>query len=470
MIHTLLLLLTLATAFAARAQNTAAPTTKTNATWRVGVASAVITPAQPMWMAGYASRTNVSQGKAQDLFVKALALDDGAGGRLVIVTMDLIGVPRSLRKNLETRLLAAHQLRPENFLLNASHTHCGPEFRVGRTPADDGAFGPTQPSASYGAGLEEKVFHVIGAALTNAAPARIGYSHARCGVAMNRRLPSGTNYQNSPYPDGPVDHSVPVLRVEGADGKLRAVLFGYACHNTTLGFYQFCGDYAGFAQQYLEADHPGATALFLTGCGGDQNPYPRGTLDLAQRHGRSLATAVEAALLPKPRVLTGPLRAAFAEIELPYATAPGREEFERRLLSKDKYEVQHATRMLAALKQDGRLPEKYPYPVQVVRFGNELTLVALGGETVVDYSLRLKRELAGPASAAGAACMAVWVSGYSNDVMAYIPSERVLREGGYEGGGAMRFSTTHPGPWAAGVEERIVGQVREMERGLRREP
>lgn len=123
--------------------------------------------------------------------------------------------------------------------------------------------------------------------------------------------------------------------------------------------------------------------------------------------------------------------------------------------------------MLAVLKQGGNLPEKYPYPVQVVRFGGELTLVALGGETVVDYSLRLKRELSGPAGAVGAA---VWVSGYSNDVMAYIPSERVLREGGYEGGGAMRFSTTHPGPWAAGVEERIVAKVRELERGLRRDP
>lgn len=430
----------------------------TNALWRVGVASTAITPAQPMWMAGYAARTNVSQGKAQELFAKALALEDGTNGRLVVVTMDLIGVPRVLRKNLETRLLAAHKLRPENFLLNASHTHCGPEFRVGRTPADDGEFKPSQAGAVYGTQLEDKIFHLIGAALSNSAPARLGYSHARCGVAMNRRLPSGTNYQNSPYPDGPVDHSVPVLRVDGVDGRLRAVLFGYACHNTTLAFYQFCGDYAGFAQEFLEADNPGVTALFLTGCGGDQNPYPRGTLELARRHGRSLATAVEAALLPKPRILNGPLRTALAEIDLAYAPAPGRDEFERRLKSRDKYEVQHATRMLALLDRGERLPAKYPYPVQVIHLGPGLTLVALGGETVVDYSLRLKRDLPGPA---------VWVSGYSNDVMAYIPSQRVLREGGYEGGGAMRFSTTHPGPWADGTEELIVRKVLELDRSLR---
>ena len=77
---------------------------------------------------------------------------------------------------------------------------------------------------------------------------------------------------------------------------------------------------------------------------------------------------------------------------------------------------------------------------------------------VVDYSLRLKRELAGPA---------VWVAGYSNDVMAYIPSQRVLHEGGYEAGGAMRFSTTHPGPWADSTEDRIVKQVLELHQRLR---
>jgi hypothetical protein len=248
-----------------------------------------------------------------------------------------------------------------------------------------------------------------------------------------------------------------VLRVDGADGKLRAVLFGYACHNTTLSFYQFCGDYAGFAQNYFETDHPGVTALFMTGCGGDQNPYPRGTIDLAQRHGRSLATAIEAALLPKPRVLAGPLRSMFQEIDLTYAP-PSREEFERRLASKNKYEVQHATRMLAILKGGGKLPEKYSYPVQVIQFGHDLTLVALAGETVVDYSLRLKRELAGPA---------VWVSGYNNDVMAYIPSRRVLHEGGYEASGAMMFSLIHPGPWADDTEDRIIGAVRKLDNALK---
>lgn len=426
--------------------------------WKAGTASAVITPEENMPMAGYAARNKPSEGKAQDLFAKALALEDADGGRFVFVTMDLIAVPRDLRAKLEKRARETHALAPERLLLNASHTHCGPEFRIGKTNADDS---PTSSSLGerYGAQLEEKLFTLIGTALQDLAPAKLAYSHARAGISMNRRLPTEKGFQNSPFPDGPVDQDVPVLSVRGANEKLRAVLFGYACHNTTLGFYQFCGDYAGFAQEYLQADHPGATALFLNGCSGDQNPYPRGTIEFAQRHGRALAMAVEAALsVAKPRPVSGPIRAALERIDLAYGPVPTRDELQAEAKSTDKYTASHGRRLLAKLDADGSLPVSYPYPVQVAHFGGDLVLAALGGEVVVDYSLRLKRELAGKA--------AVWIAGYSNDVMGYIPSRRVREEGGYEGAEAMRF-TSHPGPWAPELEEKIVGKVRELDRQLR---
>jgi len=431
-------------------------------TWKAGAASVVITPDVDMPMAGYASRNKPSEGKAQDLFAKALALEDAAGGRFVIVTMDLIGVPRDLRLHLTKRAKEAYALPGERLLLNASHTHCGPAFRIEKSEADD--VPPSEaPGDIYGRKLEEKLFTLIGEALKNSAPARLSYTHARAGFAMNRRLPSDKGFQNSPYPDGPVDHDVPVLSVLGADGMLRAVMFGYSCHNTTLGFYQFCGDYAGFAQECLQSDHPGTVALFLNGCSGDQNPYPRGTVEFAQRHGRALAMAVEAALTVKPqREVHGPLTAEFAEVPLAYGPVPTREEFEQRLQSRDKYTVSHAQRMLDHLKNEGKLPTDYPYPVQVVHFGDDLVLAALGGEVVVDYSLRLKRELAGRA--------AVWIAGYSHDVMGYIPSRRVREEGGYEGGEAMRYSSTHPGPWAPELEEKIAGKVRELHGHLSQPP
>jgi len=421
--------------------------------WKAGTAVAVITPAEPMWMAGYAARNKPAEGKVQDLFAKALALEDAAGTRLVVVTTDLIGIPRDLRDAVVEQSAKRFTLPSQALLLNASHTHCGPELR-----ADKGAIygldaARIEQTEAYWDRLVEQLVALVGEALDNLAPARLRYTHGRAGFAMNRRLPTDEGIENAPYPDGPVDHDVPVLRVETPEGALRAVLFGYACHNTTLSFYQICGDYAGYAQEYLEANHPGVTALFLAGCGGDQNPQPRGTLELAGQHGRALANGVEAALLWKrPREVHGPLRVTLDEVTLDFLPPPAREELLAQSGAENQYERRHAEVLLDELNRKGRIRSTYPYPVQVVRFADDLTLVALAGEVVVDYSLRLKRELAGPA---------VWIAGYSNDVFGYVPSLRVLTEGGYEGGGAMRY-TTLPGPFAPSVEERIVAKVHEL--------
>lgn len=432
--------------------------------WKAGVATEVVTPERPMWMAGYASRNRPSEGKVHDLFIKALALENPDGKRLVIVTSDLISVPGPIRENLERAVGEKFDLPAEALMLNCSHTHCGPEIRTSRWSLDGLPPQRLDSARAYVEALEAKLVRVVGNALDALAPARISFCRARCGFAMNRRTPSPTGFRNFPNPAGPVDHDVPVLRVDGPDNKLRAILFGYACHNTTLGFYKFCGDYAGFAQQFIEQAHPGATALFVQGCGGDQNPYPRRTLELAEQHGRSLANAVEAALQTNAKPLSKPLRMAYGRATLEYSTPPTRQELMERARSKNRYEQVYAARLLEQLASDGKLREEYECPVQVIHLGNEVSLVALPGETVVDYSLRLKREL--PAADGGGPF--VWVAGYSNDVFAYIPSRRVLLEGGYEAGGAMRYMTTvlQPGPFAPTVEQRIISKVHQLHEEL----
>ncbi len=375
--------------------------------WKAGAASVVITPGRPLPMSGYAGRKEPAEGTEQDLYAKALAIEDRDGNRLVIVTMDLIGVIERLRTAVAEQVQQKYNLPANALLMNASHTHCGPAY--GRDEAKD-----------YFDSLAGKVVDLVGEALGRLEPASLSYCHARCGFAMNRRTPTESGYRNHPNPDGPVDHTVPVLRVAGADDELRAVLFGYPCHNTTMGFLRWLGDYAGYAQEYFEKDHPGTTAMFLMGCGADQNPYPRSELEYAKKHGRSLATAVEAALEVGQRTplhrraLHGPLRSVLETVDLESAT-PNR-------------------------------PDS-PYPVQIVRFGNDLSLVALGNEVVVDYGLRLKRELAEPEGPA------IWVAGYSNSYDNYIASKRVLEEGGYEAKCC---------PWKATLEERIVGKVHEL--------
>jgi neutral ceramidase len=427
--------------------------------WKAGAAAVKITPDKPMWMAGFASRTKPSEGVELDLFAKALALEDAGGKRLAFVTMDLIGIPQKLRKVVEDACAGKYQLAPENLVLNASHTHSGPEFRVETSLYLEIMDHDTSENATYGDKLARQLVSLVGEALQKLAPARVQYTHARCGFAMNRRLPTRLgSYNNSPFPDGPVDHDVPVLEVSSPDGKeLRAVMFGYACHNTTLALQTFNGDYAGYAQRDLENAHPRAVALFMNGCSGDQNPYPRGTLELAQTHGKTLATAVDAALsVVQKRPVEGPIKAAFERIDLAFGKPPTKQDLEAERTSSNKWAAAHAKRQLAILEKEGHLEQSYPYPVQVIHLGSDIAMVTLGGEVVIDYALRIKRELGRPV---------VWMAGYSNDVMGYIPSLRVLKEGGYEGGGAMLY-TAHPGPWGDKVEETIMGAVMRLNKTL----
>lgn len=429
------------------------------APWKAAAVSNKITPGKPMWMAGYAGRNKPSEGAAQDLFAKTLVIEDSGGARIAIVTLDLIGVPRTMRLAIAGKAQTQHGLPPSHLVLNASHTHCGPELRATRIPPSDEMNQHAEAAEAYTKELEDTIVRSIGSCIAKLSPASVAFSRARCGFAMNRRTPDGKGgWNNFPNPEGPVDHDVPVMRVADAEGREIAIMFGYNCHNTTLGFYQFCGDYAGYAQEYLEKDHPGAVAMFVNGASGDQNPYPRGTLDLAQIHGRSLAAAVEAALTTQITPLSGALSASYKEITLNYEKPPTRDELEaqKKAAGSDKYALGYANRLLGILAERGSLPTEYPYPVQILRLGPDFTMVTLGGEVVVDYSLRLKREIKDKI---------VWLAGYSNDVMAYIPSLRIWQEGGYEGGGAMRYGS-HPSRWNEKVEEQIVSTVHEMRKAL----
>jgi neutral ceramidase len=262
---------------------------------------------------------------------------------------------------------------------------------------------------------------------------------------------------------GPVDHDLPVLRVSGeADGKPLAIVFGYACHATTTSLYEWSGDWPGVAAMDVEKAHPGATAMCWIGCGGDQNPLPRRTYERLNEYGRHAASAVEKALTSGTSTAVAPsasLALSYGEIDLPFAALPTKAQLEANAESGNKFEANRARILLARLERDGRLSPHYPYPVQVWQLGPGLTWVFLGGEVVVDYSLRLKKEL-GPDR--------TWVAAYANDVMAYIPSLRVLNEGRYEGAESMVYYAL-PTTWAPQVEEMIVKEVHRQVAETRKE-
>lgn len=427
--------------------------------WKAGAARVKITPDQPMWMSGYAARTRPAEGKLHDLWAKALAVEDSSGRRGLMVTLDLCGIGRDLSVEICQALMAQHQLPREAVILSVSHTHSGPVVKGNLDTMYFLDAAHQKLVDQYAERLRKSILDVASTAFGQLAPARILWENGLATFAVNRR-----NNREAEVPAsrtagtlrGPVDHEVPVLAVRHpVTGALRAIVFGYACHATVLDGLQWSGDYPGEAQLALEQSYPDALALFWAGCGADQNPVPRRQAVLSVEYGRQLADRVSDVLRRPMTPVTGGLRMAYAEIDLAFADLPSRDQLVKEAASSDpkqRYVASRARMLLQQLEQKGSLRGTYPYPVQVWQWGPDLRLVTLGGEVVVDYSLRLKSELGKGRT---------WVMGYANDVMAYIPSLRVLKEGGYEGGGAMVYYGL-PTVWSPQVEERIVKAVHDL--------
>jgi hypothetical protein len=422
------------------------------ADFEAGVATIRITPPTPFWLSGYAARTNPAPVVLQDLWAKALAIRDPQGHRVVLVTMDLIGLPREVADAVATQAKEQFKLERADLVLNCSHTHCGPTVGRNLSVMFDFDAAETRRVRQYADDLAGMLVHVTGEALRALSPAQLAVGQGSVNFAVNRRQPTPNGFRLGVNTNGPMDRTVPVLRVTAPDGRLRAVLFGYACHNTTLGgdIYEINGDYSGHAQAGFEQAHPGVTAMFMMLCGGDQNPHPRGTLDLARQHGRALADEVRRVLGTELRPVRPPIRTACETVQLDFA-AHTREKFEAEEEGSDKYRRRRAALMLAAYDA-GRPVCQTPYPVQAVRFNDDLTLLALAGEVVVDYDLRAKREFAGEN---------LVVAGYCHEVMCYTPSKRVLLEGGYEPDSSMIYYGM-PGPFAETVEERVFAGIRKV--------
>jgi neutral ceramidase len=422
--------------------------------YKAGVASKVITPTEPLWMAGYSSRNKPCDTKQHDLWIKALAIEDKSGNACVLLTSDLCGIPCILAEDVVKEVMSKSGLKREQIMLTCSHTHCGPV--VYNNLFDMYDLTPEQPARikAYTDKLRGWMIDTILAALKDKRPANLSIGKGTARFAMNRREPTKNGVINGRNPEGPVDHDVPVLRVEDENGKLKAVVFGYACHNTTMQFYEWCGDYAGFAQIEIEKKHPGALAMFWIGTGGDANPLPRSKIELCEKYGKELAAAVEDVLAAKMEPLTAAITSKYREITLSLDTIPEKAKWAAESLSKTTGVRKRALKMLKILDDGGKIPDHYDhYPVQVWRFGDQLTWVSLGGEVVIDYNIRLKKELSGHSR--------LWITAYANDVLAYIPSKRVLEEGGYEADSSQMYYGW-AAKWAPSIEDRIVETVLQL--------
>jgi hypothetical protein len=411
----------------------------------IGVARIDITPEYPIRLTGYAARSGMATGAVQRLRAKALALGTDREGARILITVDNCGVPAGVVDTVARRLEARGRIRRANLAVASSHTHSAPMVRGFAENIFVRDLEPAEAAASdrYTAELTDRLERVARAALADRRPGWLSRGEGRVGFAGNRRTAGG-----------PVDHSLPVLVAKDTDGRIRAVVANYACHCTTLGHMVngHHGDWAGFAQEFLEADHPGAVGMITIGCGADANPSPRGGDDFgmgfARLHARALATEVK-------RLAEGPLeplptlpRTAVRRFPLAFAPLPDRAEWQRRS-GESGIVGYHARKNLARLDRGEALPTELPYLVQTWAFGDRLAMVFLAGEVVVDYALRLKRDYDAER---------LWITAYANDVPCYIPSRRILAEGGYEAESSLWYYD-RPARLAPENEDRIHREI-----------
>jgi neutral ceramidase len=406
--------------------------------WRVGLASVVITPPNPMPLAGYAAREGAFTRVEQDIHAKVLALEDARGGRALLITCDLVGLSQGLAEHICRRIAERSRLPRESILINFSHTHTGPAAALSLSPGGRYSAAEARAIVDYGQWLAERLVETSLVALAQRQEARLRHGAGQVMFPVNRRQRTAKGVVLGFDHQGPTDRRVPVLSIEAADGRLLGVVFGAACHNTCLGPKDnfICGDYAGYAQALLEKAMGGAQAMFVQGCGGDSSPYPTGSLAAARVHGAALAREVgrvlgEGSLRP----IRGPIYPRLAWVDLPLEPAPTLEEIEAMAREQPRWRQQSAVQ-LRALHASGALKtNRYRAPLALWQFGSDLTFVGLPGEPVADY-VRATEKTIGPEN--------LWVAGYCNDHFGYLSNARILAEGGYEAqrglGNGRRFA------------------------------
>lgn len=419
--------------------------------YSVGMARGEITPEQPVWMGGYAFRDHANEGVLSPLWAKALAIYADGVPALLVVTVDLVGLSADLVERIQKGIESGYGVGEEQLVIFSSHTHSAPLAwsDIPLAPADEEE---CRKMETYGDWLVERVVAVAGEALSNNEPAELEFAQGVAGVGVNRRR----ERKHCRHYPGPVDHDVPVLRVKGGDGACRAILFGYACHATSLSLYDISADWPGYACSAIEENVPGAMAFYIPGCGADINPLPRMVpgqeVALSQRYGQTLAAAVIQALRGGVRKLSGPLSVRKGSVHLAFDHIPSDQEIEAVESRNAPCDALWAKR-LKRQQLSGGIPERIEYPVQVIRLGSDLLWIAFCGEVVVDYALTLK-GLHGWEN--------TWVSAYAGPFdYGYIPSRRIWLEGGYEGG-ESHIAFGLPSRYRGDIEERILGLTREL--------
>jgi len=392
---------------------------------KAGLAKAVITPPVGVRLCGYSARTQPSTGILDDLYAKALVLDDEEK-RFALVICDLLWLGKELANDVKKRIRKQADIKEENIMMTAIHTHTGPDLEYVGEP--------------YIENLKSQIVGAVSAACNHMKKARIGVATGECYVGMNRRNPKSPSgpYFLYNWPQGPVDPTVMVARIEDESKHVMGVLVNHACHPVTLGPNELniSRDYPGYALRVLEdVFGEDIIAMFVNGCCGNINPawiydkpdispsppriFPE-NLEERIRETRRLGQILGGEALKALQSITDFASELNLNIKRSDVKLPVRKDIPENILERIKStkigepRYEHYQRILRR--------EDVVTEIQAVQL-NDTALLGLPGEVFVEYQLEIRRS---------SPIKHIFISELANDSIGYVPTANAYKEGGYE--------------------------------------
>ena len=437
---------------------------------KAGFAIAKITPPIGTALNGFGERDfdpAGAQGVHDDLYVRALYLRQGRKEAL-IMGFDLLFFSREESDRFKAAIGNRIGLAPDETLLNTSHTHTGPKV---------GNWYYTDSDPLY---LQKLERDVVAAALEAKQSAReitlwAGETRTRVPLARRRPLADGS-VAFAPNPDGPVYDFLPFVLFKSRDGSPVCLLFSVACHPSTIKgdelAYFVSADFPGTAAPEIDKFLGKKAALFLQGAGGDAkasaigrdlDQWRAGTWEDVAAVGRMIASEIQASYSAGLTKAQPDLQVSLREMRLPLAALPTKEILAAILENPEsraegapvhlRVRRMWAEEQIALLDRGFGLRTEVPVLVQGIQLGRGLRIIAVEGELVAELG-SLIRDFYGSGI--------TFPLGYSNGAQMYLPTSRMIKEGGYEVESYWEYR--QPAPLSEGVEAHFIKALEDLKR------
>jgi len=392
----------------------------------VGFSSKDITPRPGIRLGGYGHRFGRPSTYVLDpLRVGVLDIVDRRGEELVLLQADLLGIYREDADVLRDVVSRKTGARPEAVMVATTHTHSAPETVI---PMWRNTFPYSELERKIYEEWFDRLVSSVEEASEEAALAREGAEVVRINAVRVEKI-----CYNRAFQDSAVDDELGLVYIESR-GR-RVVIASYACHPVTNTGMGISSDYPGVVRDILR--RYGVDLIFLTGAAGNVDPVSKGV-----RYMNYMG-----------RVLAHEILRGIAWGETIYDTTISYEALEEEFaLRRPVGSLEETLRSyLTLLSQYSNLEELYTDPgwmdllyldeeidlhrdprekVKTIFQGARIgpaTILGIPGELFSETSIEVKERVSRELPTAR-----IIVSGYTNDYIGYIPTERAFREKKYE--------------------------------------